>query len=63
MIPGRAAAGTVAAAAASLALAVSGCGQVSVGDQTPGTADPAVQAKVADAARRERQRQAEEGKL
>ncbi|RBA31142.1 hypothetical protein DQ226_16295 [Dietzia maris] len=44
MIPGRAAAGTVAAAAASLALAVSGCGQVSVGDQTPGTADPAVQA-------------------
>lgn len=44
MIPGRAAAGTVVAAAASLALALSGCGQVSVGDQTPGTADPAVQA-------------------
>ncbi|MGN7227734.1 hypothetical protein ACTHQW_15470 [Dietzia maris] len=44
MIPGRAAAGTVAAAAASLALALSGCGQVSVGDQTPGTTDPAVPA-------------------
>ena len=44
MIPGRAAAGTVVAAAASLALALSGCGQVSVGDQTPGTADPAVPA-------------------
>ncbi|MGX1597557.1 hypothetical protein ACWIDS_10905 [Dietzia maris] len=44
MIPGRAAAGTVAAAAASLALALSGCGQVSVGDQTPGTANPAVPA-------------------
>lgn len=44
MIPGRAAAGTVVAAAASLALALSGCGQVSVGDQTPATADPAVPA-------------------
>nr|WP_313315123.1 hypothetical protein [Dietzia maris] len=44
MIPGRAAAGTVVGAAASLALALSGCGQVSVGDQTPGTADPAVPA-------------------
>ena len=44
MIPGRAPAGTVVAAAASLALALSGCGQVSVGDQTPGTADPAVPA-------------------
>ena len=44
MIPGRAAAGTVVAAAASLALALSGCGQVSVGERTSGTAEPAVPA-------------------
>lgn len=44
MIPGRAAAGTVVAAAASLALALSGCGQVSIGERTSGTAEPAVPA-------------------
>lgn len=47
MIPGRAAASAVAAVAASLALVVSGCGQVRVGEQAPGTADPATSSPAA----------------